>query len=131
MSIIVLLACQSLIAQNDSLVLKNKDIIVGEIKTLKKGVLTIETDYSDKDFVIEWTGISEIFSKTRFLLTLKDGTRLTGHIITDSSGKKLKIVEDDDSQMMTTLEDLVFLKGLKSDFWSRTKANIDLGINSI
>lgn len=120
---------QSLHAQHDSLILKNKDIIVGEIKTLKKGVLTIETDYSDKDFVIEWTGVKEVFSKTRFLLTLKDGTRLTGHIITDSSGKKLRVVEDDDSEMMTTLEDLVFLKGLKSDFWSRTKANIDLGIN--
>ena len=33
-------------AQKDSLVLKNGNIIVGEIKSLDKGVLTIETDYS-------------------------------------------------------------------------------------
>ena len=129
--LISLMGSNSLKAQNDSLVFKNKNIIVGEIKSLKNGVLTIETVYSDKDFVIEWYGVREIFSKTRFLLTLKDGTRLTGHIYTDSSGKKLKIVEDDDSQMLTTLEDLVFLKGLKTNFWSRTKANIDLGINVI
>jgi hypothetical protein len=116
-------------SQQDSLVLKNKNIIVGEIKSLKNGVLTIETDYSDKDFVIEWDGIKEIYSKTRFLMTLKNGSRMTGYIISDSSGKKVKIVEDDDSQMFTTLEDLVFLKGLKKNFWSRTKANIDLGIN--
>jgi Protein of unknown function, DUF481 len=121
----------SLNAQHDSLVFKNKNIIVGEIKSLKNGLLTIETVYSDKDFVIEWYGISELFSKTRFLLTLKDGTRLTGYINTDSSSKKLKIVEDDDSQLLTTLEDLVYLKGLKTNFWSRTKASIDLGINII
>ena len=125
------MVCSLLKAQQDSLIFKNGNIIVGEIKSLKNGVLTIETDYSDKDFVIEWYGVREIFSKTRFLLTLKDGTRLTGHIYTDSASKKLKIVEDDDSQMLTTLEDLVFLKGLKTNFWSRTKANIDLGINVI
>ncbi len=124
-----LIGGNTLNAQHDSLVLKNKNIIVGEIKSLKNGVLTIETDYSDKDFVIEWSGVREIFSKTRFLLTLKDGTRLTGHIFTDSSGKKLMIAEDEDSQKVTTLEELVFLKGLKTNFWSRTKANIDLGIN--
>ena len=30
-------------AQKDSLVLKNGDVIVGEIKSMDKGVLTIET----------------------------------------------------------------------------------------
>jgi hypothetical protein len=37
-------------AQKDSLVLKNGDVIVGEIKSMDKGVLTIETDYSKNDF---------------------------------------------------------------------------------
>lgn len=37
-------------AQKDSLVLKNGNVIVGEIKSMDKGVLTIKTGYSKKDF---------------------------------------------------------------------------------
>jgi len=116
-------------SQHDSLVLKNKNIIIGEIKSLKNGVLTIETDYSDKDFLIEWSGVKEVFSKNRFLITLKNGDRLTGYIISEDDGKKMKIVEDADSEMFTTIEDLVFLKELEKGFWGRVKANIDLGLN--
>jgi len=116
-------------SQHDSLVLKNKNIIIGEIKSLKNGVITIETDYSDKDFLIEWSGVREIFSKNRFLITLKNGDRLTGYIISEDDGKKIKIIEDTDSEMYTTIEDLVFLKELENGFWGRVKANVDLGIN--
>ena len=65
-------------SQHDSLILKNKDVIVGEIKSLDKGVLTIETDYSKNDFTIEWSGIKEIYSNTRFLVSLKNGERING-----------------------------------------------------
>jgi hypothetical protein len=116
-------------SQHDSLVLKNKDIIVGEIKSLKNGIITIETNYSDKDFLIEWSGVKEIFSKTRFLITLKNGDRLTGYIVSDENGKRMKIIDDSDSEKYTTIEDLVFLKELQNGFWGRTKANIDLGLN--
>jgi len=37
-------------AINDSLVFKNGNILVGEIKSMDKGVLIFKTDYSDKDF---------------------------------------------------------------------------------
>lgn len=116
-------------SQHDSLVLKNNNIIVGEIKSLKNGILTIETDYSDKDFLIEWSGVKEVFSKNRFLITLKNGDRLTGYIVSDDDGKKMKIIEDTDSEMFTTIEDLVFLKELENGFWGRIKANFDLGLN--
>jgi hypothetical protein len=118
----------------DSLILKNRDIIVGEIKSLDKGVLTIETDYSEKDFLVEWTGVKEIFCKSRFLITLRNGTRLNGTFYTIDSGKTLIIngyVSHKDTavlQLREVLGNVVFLKGLKSDFWSRASANIDMGI---
>ena len=67
-------------SQTDSLILKNKDVIIGEIKSMDKGVLTIETDYSDSDFKISWDGISHIFSKTKYLITLTNGKRYNGTI---------------------------------------------------
>jgi len=116
-------------AQKDSLVLKNGDVIVGEIKSMDKGVLTIETDYSKKDFTVEWSGIKEIFSKSHFLVTLKNGTRINGTVESAESGKKIMINGDDGSKIETTLEEMVFLKGLKSDFWSRAHASLDIGIS--
>jgi Protein of unknown function, DUF481 len=129
LAFMTLLCSLSVKSQHDSLVLKNNNIIVGELKSLKNGIITIETDYSDKDFLIEWSGVKEIYSKTRFLLTLKNGTRITGYIVSAEEGKKLKIIEDSDSEMITTLEDLVFLKELDNNFWGRVRANFDLGLN--
>jgi hypothetical protein len=46
------LAVFSAIGQNGSLILKNIDSIAGEIKSMDKCVVTVKTDYSDKDFKI-------------------------------------------------------------------------------
>ncbi len=136
LTLLFLFAAPSVVqAQHDSIVLKNGDIIVGEIKSMDKGTLVIETDYSDKDFTIEWSGVKEIFCKTRFLITLQNGDRINGTLISKDSGKTLEIIgvkNQKDSayyQVQTTLGQVVYLKGLKSDFWSRAYASIDLGLN--
>lgn len=118
-----------LFAQHDSLISKKGDVIVGEIKSLNNGVLTIETDYSKNDFTIEWTGIKEIYSKTRFLITLKNGDRINGSFRSEDGGKKIVIADPEGKETATTLDDIVYLKGLKSAFWSRVHANIDLGLS--
>ena len=53
-------------AQTDSLIFINGNYIVGEIKDMDRGIITIETDYSDADFKIEWSGIKEIYTETYF-----------------------------------------------------------------
>ena len=116
-------------AQKDSLVLKNGDVIVGEIKSMDKGVLTIETDYSKNDFTVEWDGIKEIYSKTQFLVTLKNGTRINGTVESAEGGKRIVLTDESGAKTETTLEDMVYLKGLKSDFWSRVHASIDAGLS--
>ena len=124
-----LLTGMAIQAQKDSLVLKNGNVIVGEIKSLDKGVLTIETPYSKNDFTIEWGGIREIFSKSQFLVTLTNGTRINGTFESVEGGKKIVITDVSGGKTETTFEDMVYLKGLKSDFWSRAYASIDLGLS--
>ena len=114
-------------AQKDSLILKNKDVIVGEIKSLDKGVITIETDYSKSDFTIEWSGIKEIYSITPFLITLKNGERITGTF--HSVDTTVIIKSEDGKQINTVVDDIVYLKGLKSNFWGRVHASIDAGLS--
>ena len=116
-------------AQKDSLVLKNGNVIVGEIKSLDKGVLTIETPYSKNDFTIEWGGIREIFSKSQFLVTLTSGTRINGTFESVEGGKKIVITDVGGLKTETTFEEMVYLKGLKSDFWSRAYASLDVGLS--
>jgi hypothetical protein len=117
---------QVLYAQNDSLLLKNDDIIVGEIKSMDRGVLTIETDYSDKDFKIEWSGITEIHAESFFLISLSDGRRYNGTLESLSPGRAtINIVEGGTTEV--DLMDLVFLKSIDEGFWSRIYAAIDVG----
>jgi len=117
-----------LFAQHDSLVFKNGDVMIGEIKSLDKGVLTIETAYSKSDFTVKWSGIKEIYATTRFLVTLKDGTRVNGNFHS-VEGAKIIIMGDDSTKTETVREDIVYLKGVKSNFWGRMYGNIDLGLS--
>jgi hypothetical protein len=128
--VIILFLIQSfLFAQHDSLVFKNGNIIEGEIKSMDKGVLTVETDYSKNDFTIEWSGLKEIYSKRPFLISLKNGQRFNGTIRSIDSVKQTIIEVSDGQKLLVSLDDIIYLKGLKSDFWSRVYANIDLGLS--
>jgi len=115
-------------AQKDSLILTNGDIMAGEIKSMDKGVLYIETPYSKNDFNIKWNEIKEVYSTTRFLVTLRDGRRINGNVKSNAAGN-LVLAEESGDTTETTFEDLVNLIGLKSEFWSRVDASIDLGFS--
>lgn len=115
--------------QRDSLVMKNGDILVGEIKSMSKGVLTLETVYSDKDFAVEWVNVREAYGRSRFLLLLTDGRRINGRFYTDNENNRLVIMDQDGAADYVSLDDLVYIKALKSNFWGRSSANIDVGFN--
>jgi hypothetical protein len=120
---------QELAAQTDSLILKNGNTIVGEIKVMDRGVLTIETGYSKSDFTIEWSGIKEIYSKSIFLITLTDGRRINGSVSSNGTGQNVNILSQDGQTVETLIDNIVFIKGLKSSFWSRLKVNLDFGLS--
>ena len=113
-------------AQTDSLIMINGDVMVGEMKGMSRGVVTIETDYSKDDFRVEWKGVREIRSVTSFIITTKDGTRLTGSLISASPGK-VSIKGTDGSGYEFDILDLVDLKKLDRGFWDRLKVNLDIG----
>lgn len=113
-------------AQTDSIVFINGNYIVGEIKDLNRGVVTVETDYSDDDFKIEWDGISQIYSDSYFLFTLSDGRRFNGSFKSTGDGN-ISITEMDGQSYTVRSQDIVYVKSVKQDFWSKMSANIDLG----
>jgi len=115
-------------AQNDSIIFNNGNYIIGETKGMDRNVLTVETDFSDSDFKIEWDGVSEIYSETYFLITLADGRRYNGTIVTTAPGK-IKIVTDEELTVEVKNSDIVFLNSVDKGFWSQFYASIDIGID--
>lgn len=112
---------------NDSIVFNNGNYIVGEIQGMNRGVLTVETDYSDSDFQIEWDGVAEIYGINFFLISLTDGTRVTGTFSSQSDGSIL--LQGELTIYETELNDIVFIKSVDQDFWSRVYASIDLSLS--
>lgn len=115
-------------SQKDSITLKNNDVLVGEVKTLLNGVLTMKTSYSDKDFKIEYKEVTEIYLNQTFLILLTNG----GHYLGTAKTTKPEIIKIKDNNGLTfetNIESLSQLKESGEKFWSRFKGNIDLGFN--
>lgn len=95
---------------------------------MDRGVLTIETDYSDDDFTIEWDGIKELYTTSHFLVTLSDGTRLNGRLESSEQGR-INIITEDEGTIDTESSEIVFLKSVDKGFLDRVYANIDIGLD--
>ena len=93
---------------------------------MDRGVLTIETDYSKSDFTIKWGEIKEIFTKTQFLVTLTDGSRVTGSLVSTDSAN-VTINDNAGNTHQHSLNEVVVMKSVSEDFWDRVHAAISVG----
>lgn len=126
--LITLFVFESLPAQIDSLIFANENYIVGEVKEMTRGVLTIETDYSDSDFKIEWEEIKEIYTQTSFLVTLSDGRRFNGRL--ESIGdQRVALLTDGGERQEVSQNEIVYLKSIDDTFASRLYASVDVGFS--
>ena len=113
-------------SQNDSLVLNTGDYIVGDLKSMDKGVLTIEPSYSDSDFKIKWADVKEVKATQRYLITLSNGQRINGTFNSVGDGKIF--IDNENGEDLTVEQyEIVTLKSVDSGFLSRLSANIDFG----
>jgi hypothetical protein len=113
---------------SDSLVFKNGNALNGEIKSMYRGVLVLETDYSDSDFKIKWTDIQYITTVSEFLITLSDETKYYGTIQSSDHGRvNISIIND--IKIECDISEIVFLKPLEKELADRLSASIDLGLS--
>ncbi|MFB9055016.1 DUF481 domain-containing protein [Formosa undariae] len=116
-------------AQNDTLVLKNNDKLIGEIKEMSKGVLTIKTPYSDSDFKVKWKEVVKVSSNQTYLMTLSDGRRINS-ILKSTPGEEGKVtLVQDNIELVSDIEDIVYIKAIKGSFISRVDASLSIGFN--
>jgi hypothetical protein len=117
-----------MISQNDSIVLKDKSILRGEIKQLSQGVLTMSTSYSDKDFQIEFKKVTSIKTERKSLIILTGGRRRFGYLTSDGKGGVTVIYKKDVVEHFK-LNEVVALNEVFEKFWNRLSGSIDFGVN--
>ncbi len=117
----------SLFAQQpDSIVFKNGNYIVGEIKSMDRGIIQIETDYSDSDFKIEWEGIGYMSTKSLLLVSTTDGRRLYG-TLESVDNNSVSVTSLEGETTVVPFNEIVYLKSVDQGFLDRLYAAIDLG----
>lgn len=110
----------------DSLTFDNGQKVFGEIKSMQKGVLTIETEYSKNDFTIEWTKVRGIKTSSTFLITLANGDRFSG-IIQSVDSAHVLLTGPIDGQSTRLLADIVVMKSVSNGLKDRITASLSLG----
>jgi len=118
----------SLFGQKDSLIFSGGQVIVGEVKEMNQNILTIETDYSDSDFKIEWEKVSEFYSDQPYFVQITDRRVFTNAIMVFKAPNKLEITGELNSGVVA-LSEIAYLRQVDTGFWSKLSATIDLGFN--
>jgi hypothetical protein len=125
----IAMLCTSLgLGQRDTLVLSNGNMIIGEVKILDRGILTIETVYSDEDFKIEFSKVHELIIQRKCLMLLTGGRRRYGNIRTIDK-RLAEITTKDKGVEQVPLNQIFGLKEVYDNFWRRFKGRFDLGYN--
>ncbi len=114
-------------AQQDSLILKNNRYLVGEIKSMDKGVLVMKTPFSKADFRIKFPEVLAVYSEEYFLVSPRKGDRLYGQISSPEEGFIAVRPEGGGEELVFPKEDIVYIKPLEDSFLSRLNGGIDLG----
>lgn len=114
-------------SQNDTLYTKTGDRLVGEIISMKLGVLTFDTDYADKEFQIEWLEVEGLVSSRFFVIYTHDGRRLPGSIEYVKGAERIVHVLTFNSTISVSLYEIVEIKPVESKFKDRIKVLLDAG----
>ncbi len=112
----------------DRLRLNNGDEIRCEIKSLSKGVLTVETEYSDSDFKVEWERVRGLNSARMFSITLSSGERLRASL-NSTANDSVNLLDQTGLIRKVQIEEVVALQKIESGFWDRLTASVDLGFS--
>ncbi|MEN8202074.1 MAG: DUF481 domain-containing protein [Bacteroidota bacterium] len=115
-------------AQIDSVRFTTDDYVLGEISSMQKGVLTIETDYSDSDFTIEWKKVTGIFTETQFLVNLSNGDKHFGRLESQSE-TTVNIITEEEGTILVNHKDIVYLNAYDDKFLDRLSASISIGLD--
>ena len=117
-----------LLAQKtDTLIVRNGDVMTGEIKEFQRGKVKFSTDAAGTIYV-KWTRVLTADTDKLFDIDLEDGTKHFGSLAFGDEPHQVKIVAGRDTFVVAT-QQVVKMQRIKETFWRRLDGSIDLGVD--
>lgn len=106
---------------------KSGNILVGDLKEMSEGVVTMKTDYSDSNFKIEWKKIEAVNTTSEYLISVFPDQRYNGAlrmigedtVAIFQSGTRLK---------QAPLKDIVYLREIGKNYMKKFSAEMSVGL---
>jgi len=89
-------------SKTDIVIFKNGDKLTGEVKSLKRGQLNLNTEATGT-IGIEWDKIASVVSKQRIQVEISNGTRYFGSLTSLGNGSSIMVVTDSGPQALETM----------------------------
>jgi putative salt-induced outer membrane protein YdiY len=118
--------------KDDVVVMKNGDRFTGEIKGLSRGELSFKSSYMSTSVKLDWTAVDRIESKDSFIVTLTDGTRVSGLIDTTQfapDGTRNLRVRGGEVGSTASHSDVVGIEQAEKNVLHQLRGAIDLGFS--
>ena len=122
-----LLFCIGIYAQKDTLYFKNKEIMIGEVKSMSNNILVAETKYSDQDFKIAFDKVVKLILVNKYSIYLVDGSNFYG-TLKSKKDNEVTITYGDTIQDVS-ISKIVSLNKIESGFWKHFTGSFDFGYN--
>jgi len=116
-----------LYGQKDTLYFKNKEMMVGEVKSMSNNILIAETKYSDQDFKIEFDKVVKLILVNKYSIYLVDGSSFYG-TLKSNKDNEVTITYGDTIQDVS-VNKIVSLNKIESGFWKHFTGSFDFGYN--
>ncbi len=124
---LMLFIATAIFAQKDTLYSSVGDVLVGEIKSMNRNVLTFDTDYADSDFKIDWDNVAGVKSNTLLIIYTDYGERYTGYLNYQNNDERYVYIRGSLLDKKVYLHNIVEITTLNKDFLSRIYISIDAG----
>ena len=119
--------------KDDVVVMMNGDKFTGEIKSLQHGELVFSSGYMKDSVHLDWNKVKTLQSQDTFIVSLTNGTRVTGVIAKDATtvddsgdSRDVKVVMNGSTVELTTAE-VIAIDQQETSFWNQLTGSIDYG----
>jgi len=112
--------------KSDSVIVRNGDQMVGEMKGLQRGQLEFKTDALQTVYV-EWPKVTSVNTIKIFEILLEDGTMYFG-TLRRAPGDSV-LIRADSLALTVPTQSVVELQRIKSSFWDALDGNFNLGLD--
>lgn len=124
--VVAWIAYLTLQAQNDTIIFKNGEYLVGKFKSMKRGVLNMTTENSSEDIRMKWNQVITLHTSRYFTVTLKDRTVLPDAVLMMKADTTMTI-SSGVIEKTIVLNEIDIIEENRPTFLDRLSASIDFG----